>query len=311
MSAIRSDYWRGVGWSFASAFLWSTTFVSARFLLRQQAVDPITLSFLRFAIGGLALLAFGLVLFRRGIWAFRLRDHLQAAFLGAFGVMGMSALLFIGQQTTTAINASLIMQLCPIMILLGGLFVGEQVTLRQTAGILVSLVGCLFVVDLITGQGINYRSDHLAGDAWVFLSAGCWSVYTLLGKPFVRRVGGFRATTWAMLWGALELLVVRLAAPLPCIWPAGEMTWTVVLYLAIFPTAIAFFAWYEAMHYIELSLLNVMQYLTPAFTLVFGWFLLGERLSWLNGAGVGLVLAGVILTGRGTHKKSGAARLIR
>jgi drug/metabolite transporter (DMT)-like permease len=306
MSAIRSDYGRGIGWSFLSALLWSTTFLSARFLLRQQAVDPITLALLRFAIGGLVLLVCGQALFRRGIWSFRLRDHLQAAFLGACGIMAMSVLLFIGQQGTTAINASLIMQLSPVLILLGGLGLGIRVTLRQASGILISLAGCVLIVDLITIQGVNYRPDHLAGDALVLLSAGCWTVYTILGQPFVRRVGGFHATTWAMLWGALELVALRLVAPLPCIWPSDGTTWSLVFYLAIFPTALAFLAWYEAMQYIELALLNVMQYLTPVFTLVLGWFLLGERLSWLNGAGIALVLAGVILTNRKTRGKATA-----
>jgi drug/metabolite transporter (DMT)-like permease len=50
------------------------------------------------------------------------------------------------------------------------------------------------------------------------------------------------------------------------------------------------------MERIPLPVLNVMQYLTPVFTILLAWVLLGERLGWAAGVGALLVLAGVALT---------------
>ncbi len=82
--------------------------------------------------------------------------------------------------------------------------------------------------------------------------------------------------------------------------PSTVSSWSVIVYLAIFPTALAFFAWFEAMDKIDLSLLNVMQYLTPVFTIILACLILGERISILNTVGIFFVLAGVALT---TEKK--------
>ena len=290
------SYRIGVLWSFISAFLWGTTFVGARFLLRDGRIDAVTLTLVRFLIGGALLLAVGLLLRRSRVLAVTARDLLWCALLGLLGVAAMSVLLFLGQQTTTAINASMIMQTCPLLILFGGVFVGERLRAAQVAGVLVGLLGCLMVTGVVTARGIEYRTDHLAGDLLTLLSAVCWAAYTVLAKPVVTRLGGFTATVWTLLFGAAATALLWLAMPAPALWPSGGDAWMVVIYLALFPSGVAFLAWYEAMERIELSLLNVMQYLTPAVTITLAWALLGERLNWLNAAGIALVLGGVLLT---------------
>lgn len=290
---------RGVFWSLTSAFLWATTFVTVKPLLSEGRVDPITLSLLRFSLGGAALLALGLLTRRPGLLSISRRDFLDLLVLGFFGMLGMSALLFWGQQTTTAVNASMIMQTSPLLILLGGLFIGQKIGKIQALGMLTSLTGCLLVVEVLTPRGFRFQGGHLGGDLLVLGGASCWAIYSLLGKPVVARLGGFKTTTWAMIFGAGLLLVLRLIAPVPFMPPGGLNGWAPVLYLAFLPTAVAFFAWYEAMNLIPLPLLNVMQYLTPAFTLFLAWFLLGEWLAPVQWAGIGLILGGVVLTGLG------------
>jgi drug/metabolite transporter (DMT)-like permease len=82
----------------------------------------------------------------------------------------------------------------------------------------------------------------------------------------------------------------------------------VILYLAVFPTAVAFFAWYEAMDKIELSLLNVMQYLTPVFTVALAWMLLGESFNLLNALGMIFVVGGVLLTSKNRSADASSAK---
>lgn len=294
MEASKHDSW-GVFWSFTSAFLWATTFITSRHLLAGGMVDPITLATIRFLLGGSLLFLLGLIV-KQEMFALNLGDIFSLAVLGLFGMVGMSSLLFVGQQFTTAINSSLIMQLNPIIILLLGVFIGESITLDKAIGIIISLIGCLFVVGILSFQGLRFDLGHLRGDLFVFLAAICWALYSIVGKPVVQKLGGYRTTTWAMLLGALELLILRGVLPSPIVWPQGS-AWYYITYLAFLPTAVAFFAWYEAMDRIELALLNVMQYLTPIFTIFLAWFLLGERLSFTEWIGVLIVLLGVIMVG--------------
>lgn len=84
--------------------------------------------------------------------------------------------------------------------------------------------------------------------------------------------------------------------------------WNVIIYLAVFPTAVAFFAWYEAMDKIELSLLNVMQYLTPGFSVALAWMLLNETFNLLNAIGMLFVVGGVVLTSQPPPQKLPACK---
>lgn len=286
----------GFFWSLASAFLWSTTFVSGRYLLEDKLIDPISLSFIRFALGGGILFALGMVFFRKRLLSVLPSDLFKLAFLGLFGVVGMSVFLFYGQERTTAINSSMIMQINPVIILFAGILIGEKIKKKQVAGIAISLLGCLFVLNVISGKGFMYEPSHMKGDALVFVAAFCWAVYSIFGKKVVKRVGGYSATAWAMLFGALELLVFRLILPLDFHLPEKIFPWSVIIYLAIFPTAVAFFAWYEAMDKINLSLLNVMQYLTPGFTIVLSWIFLGEEFTRWKFLGLFFVIVGVVMT---------------
>jgi drug/metabolite transporter (DMT)-like permease len=285
----------GVFWSFVSAFLWGTSMVAGRHLTGDDKIDPISLSLVRFAGGGAVMLLFG-VASRRELLIREWRDLLRVALLSVFGIVGMSILIFYGMQTSTAINSSMIMQLSPVFIMLLGLFIGEAIHARQVLGILLSLAGCMLVVKVITEKGLAYDWSNARGDLLVLASAACWAVYSVFGKPVVKRVGGFRATMWAMLFGAAFLFVLRLTVSRQQVWPTDNETWLVVAYIAVFPTAVAFFAWYEAMGKIDLSLLNVMQYLTPAVTIFLAWLLLGEEIGALRLLGVAVVIAGVCIT---------------
>lgn len=286
----------GVFWSFLSAFLWSTTFVCARYLLAGRSVDPITLSALRFVLGGGFLLTIGWFWRRRQITAIRWQDFARCLLLALLGIVGMSVFLFFGQQRTGAINSSIIMQVSPVFIALLGLLIGERITLTGFGGILVSLVGTAMVMKLLTAHGFQMMfSQGSQGDLLVLAAAACWAVYSVFSKPLVNRIGGYASTTWVMVAGALELIILRWAWPAPAVWPDNIHKWMAVMYLALFPTAIAFFAWYEAMRLIKLSLLNVMQYLTPAFTILLAWAFLSERITLWQLAGIGVVMLGIML----------------
>lgn len=306
MKEVRTGYGLGVFWSLTSAVLWSSTFVAARYLLGQEGVHPLALSFLRFALGAAALLSLGIGKQTSALWRVRPADVPVLAGLALFGMVGMSGLLFWGQQITTAVNASLIMQVSPILVLLGGVAFGERIVWRQVGGIFLSCLGCLMVVDVVGLHGVRFDTGHLLGDLLVLGAAGCWAVYTLAGKFVVARLGGFVTTTLAMICGALEFGVIILVVSVPLAWPAHAGAWAAVLYLALLPTAVAFYAWYEAMNRIEWALLNIMQYLTPVFTILLATLLLDERMKGIQVVGMALVLAGVLITGAGQGRRGHA-----
>jgi len=294
---MNRNYWIGIGASLASAFLWSTVFVCGRYLLAGHRIDPVSLSLFRFALGGTLLLTIAGVTMPRRLLAVRGGELARLAALGLVGIAGMSVLVFWGQCHTTAINSSLIMQLNPFLILFLGVLLGERAGGRQVGSALLALTGCLLVVEVISTDGFHYDAGRFQGDLLILLSAACWAVYSVLGRHLVRRHGGLVCTTWAMLFGTVELALLYPFCAASRIIPAVPADWLMILYLGIFPTGLAFWAWYEGMARIGLPLLSIMQYLSPAFTVLLAMLLLGERLSPMRWGGIVLILGSIVLAG--------------
>jgi drug/metabolite transporter (DMT)-like permease len=239
----------------------------------------------------------GLAFYRKKILAVKFRDILMLSLLGFIGMVVHTTFLLIGQGHTTAVNTSLILSLNPVITMLIALFFGHKMNLTKALGMTVSLIGCLMVIGIINSKGVSYNSSHFYGDIMTFISAFFWALYTVLSTKTVSRLGGFTATTWSMIAGALMFLAVKIFWPTTSIIPAYNDTtqWMVILYVVLFPTAAGFYFWYEAMSRIELSLLNIMQYLTPITTILLSYFILNEKMTFFNLIGALLTLFGVMI----------------
>jgi len=290
----------GVFCSFFSAFSWGTSHISGRWLMSNQYIDIISLCSIRYTLGGLTLLLMGLIFHRKRILAVTFRDLLILSGLGFLGIVAHTTLLLAGQGSTSATNTSLILSLSPVMIMFIALFLGHKIGATKAAGMALSLLGCLMVIGVIGENGFNYNSVNLYGDTMTFASAICWSFYVVFSAKTVTRLGGFTATTWCMLAGAIQFLLLQFFWPSETHIPAfGESTqWLVILYVILFPTVAGFYFWYEAMSRIKLSLLNIMQYLTPIVTIVLSYFILDERMTFLNIIGAVLTLFGVMVAAK-------------
>ena len=293
-----SNFRKGLFWALLNSFLWGTTFICSRYLMKNGSADAITISLIRFSIGSAILFLLGIVFYRKKIFSIKPKDILELALLGALGVAGVSVLLFAGQKWATAINAALVIELNPIMILFLGLWAGEKIRKFQYIGISLGLLGCLMAIGIIKATGITFETHHIKGELVLLAAGACWACYTVFSKKITKRLGGFVTISWTMLAAAVELLIVRLVIPYDYVTPQGTETWMVILYLSIFPTAIAYFAWSEALTEIKLSLLNITQYLTPVFTILLAWILLNESMSFFSILGACMVLGGVALTAK-------------
>lgn len=314
MSRMTSSPLRwGIFWSFTSAFLWATVYVSARYLMRgeETKVDPVTLSLLRFSMGGFLLFFLCLLTMGRKLFALPLRDLLKIALLSQFSFVGMSVFLFWGQKYTTAINSSMIMSSSPVLTMLLGWFIGERLTLSKGIGMAVATTGCMMVIGVIGAHGIGYTGTSLGGDSLVLLSALSWAIGAVLAKKLLSDgKNELVVTAWSMLFAAASLLLITCFRLKSVVMPVNGTIWAFVLYLAIFPTALGFFAWNAALSRVSLNLVNIMQYLTPIMTILMAWGILKESLNLFQITGIALVLSGIAFSVlRGKHGKSGGSMI--
>ncbi len=259
--------------------------------MRVQAIDPLSLTLIRFVGATVLMFALGLAL-RKPMFAITKKQLVNALIQGTIGMAAMSILLYWGQRTTGAVNSSIIMTSIPLMIAIFGFFTGERMKKRQVLGMLVAALGCFMVIKVIDHRGIHL-GNFGAGDFFTFAAALCWTIYVLWGRRTLQAVDGFVYTAYVCLGAipllaALEIIFYRHA-----VLPEFAGHWLIVLYIVLFPTVAAFFSWNQAQKMIPLPVLNVMQYLTPVSVLILSWPLLGEGSTWLQIAGSLLVILGV------------------
>jgi len=296
----------GVLFSFLSAFLWATVYVATRFIMKggHGEVDPVTLSLLRFGAGGLILLAIHRLTNRGEAFFLTVRTGLRVALLSLFSFVGMSVFLLWGQKDTTAINSAMIMSSSPVFTMILGLFIGERIAARQTAGMALSTLGCMMVIGVVTTGGLRYSPDGFLGDFLVLLASFSWALAAVLAKRIVTPGNDLAVTGWSMIFAAAALGVIELFRLDSVVMPTTGAVWALAAYIALLPTALGFYAWNAALSRISLNVVNVMQYLTPIITVILAFLLLGETLNPVKFAGIALVLGGVVLSTALRRKKA-------
>lgn len=155
------------------------------------------------------------------------------------------------------------------------------------------LLGCALVINgKITGFQLAQR-EYLIGNLIAVIAALCWAVYTVAGKRIVREHGGLVVTSLNMIVGSVPLFVAVVIL--------GELTipplkaFLLILYLAIFPTALGFVFWYKALEILDAGPLGPLQYLVPIGTAIIAFFWLGESIKLASVVGMVLVFIGIYL----------------
>jgi len=288
----------GAFYSFLAAFLWATYYVTGEVMIgKKTRLDPISLAFSRFLLGGLILFIYLFFTNRKQLFSLTKKELLYVAVQSEFMLVIMSSFLFWGQHYTTSINAALIMTLAPVITLaLGAVTRTEKIGFLQTVCMLVAAAGCIVVVT--DGKGGSFSLSTWKGDLLVLISATSWSVATVMGKHVTSGKNAFPVTVWSMLIAALSLFIAGIVKfvlyPGSMCLPETPLVWGYLLYLGLIPTAIAFYAWFKALGTGSLNIVNAIQNSETVLAVIMSCLLLNTPMSTGKVGGIILAMAGVI-----------------
>ncbi|MBX3708818.1 MAG: DMT family transporter [Gammaproteobacteria bacterium] len=266
--------------------LWASGFVGIRVGLRGYS--PEGLALLRYLIASICMAIIYFRLPKRS--SMRLLDMAALMCVGAIGIGLYNLTLNYGELSISSGIASFITSQAPIITtVLAVCFLGESISTPQILGLMVSVMG----VALITFS----EKGGLKWDTGVFyiliatLAAGLFSV---LQKPFLKKYHAIEATTY-IIWGAtlfLSLYIPKLQHDLMF---APLKTTIIVLYLGIFPAAIAYVAWSYVLAKMPASQAVSFLYFMPFVATLLGWLCLGEVPVMMSLVGGLLAIIGVWL----------------
>jgi len=276
--------------------LWAGNWVIGRAL--RDALDPVSLNFWRWVIAVVVLAPFALpgLAAKRGV----IRRH--AAILALLAVLSVSifqSLVYLGLQSTTAVNAVLINCAGPLFILLfAWLIDGERASLRQLAGFLVSVAGILVILSRGEPARLAQLEFH-SGDAWIVLAIAIWGAYSVLLKRRPPELGGLHFLFVISAAGVLFLApvfafqVVQAPPRLPTLPEA-----LAVLYVGLAASVAAYLFWNRGTAIVGANAAGFTLYLLPIFGALLAIAFLDETFGAFHAVGTATIVAGVVLATR-------------
>ncbi|MFE7326121.1 DMT family transporter [Streptomyces sp. NPDC057565] len=279
--------WRAIAAACTSVVLWASAFVSIR--SAGDAYSPGALALGRLLAGSLTLGAILLVrregLPSRGAW-----PGILASGLLWFGLY--MVVLNWGEQQVDAGTAAMVVNIGPILIaLLGARLLGEGLPRMLVMGMAVSFAGAVVVGLSMSGHG----GSSVLGVALCLLAAVAYAAGVVTQKPALRHGSALQITTYSCLIGTVACLpfsgvLISEAADAPL-----SATLNMV-YLGIFPTALAFTTWAYALARTTAGRMGATTYAVPALVVLMSWLLLDEVPALLTVGGGLLCLAGVAVS---------------
>ena len=261
----------------------------------------ITLTALRFILGGLIILGVGKIT-GRPLW-FNSKRQFYLVLGTAFQLYLLTSFLsFTGQKSVTATAGALLVDSGPVILVAFWNLCMFKSSKLELFSVAVAAVGALMVLNILTPAGFIYDGGRLTGQFFCIAAAIVWITGSRCTKALMESGGDSLVMTgWCELISGVMAALVMIPAASTLILPAAPETWIGVAVMAIFPSALAYIAWGVALKQCEMWKLLLTQNLTPVFTMMGSFLLLGEKITLFNVTGMVLVFCGliaVVLAGR-------------
>lgn len=276
-----------------TTLFWSGNFVLSRGM--HTDIPPMTLSFWRWLLALVILLIFCW----RTVYPQRhvlIKERTFIIVQGLLGVTGFNSLIYLAVQTTTAVNAVLINSCTPILIALCSLVIyRELLRTRQWLGILTSLTGVALIMtggDLRSLLGLEFNR----GDLLVLLAGLVWALYSINLRNYPKELHPFTFLTGIVIVGIIGIIPLFITElVLGHTMTVTGPTLGAIVYVAIFPSVLAFIFWNRAVRDIGASRAGTFIHLMPVFSSILAVIFLHETIEVFHIQGITLVFTGIFL----------------
>ena len=281
--------------AFVTVVLWASAFPAVRYTLGY--FSPVALMLYRFIIASLFLLTYCFV---KKIQVPNIND------LPLFVLSGFSGLFLYmwafnaGTVTVPAGISSFIISSAPMITLVLTVWIlKEKASLFIWSGAFVGLVG----IGIIALSRDEYFQLNF-GIFLLVLAAIFTSFYNIFQKQILEKYTPMQATTYSMVLGTLPMFIFM--PNLLREFPGAPMSaHLVIVYLAIFPAALAFLMWVYALSKAEKVIyVTSFSYLAPFLATIIAFFWLGETIPGTAFAGGVVVVCGMVISSIKRHKNN-------
>lgn len=278
------DILRSQFYAFLTVVMWSSAYVYTKITLLTFSAS--VLGLLRCAVATLCLMA--MLIYRHQL-AVRWRYLPVFIISGACGFALYFVAFNTGSVSLNPTTASIIIALCPIIsALLARVIFHEKLHLRQWLATLAAFSGVAFIVlregSLQISQGV----------VWMLGAAILLAIYNVIQRQMTRRISALQMTAYSFLFGTLLLLGYAPQA-LNELHKAPPGPVALVIFLGIFPGALAYVTWGKALSLAEnTGQVTNWMFMTPCLALLLEYAVTGHYPGEATFIGGGIILLSLL-----------------
>lgn len=151
---------------------------------------------------------------------------------------------------------------------------------------------------ILLGRSLEVGTDTLHGDLFCLLAGFFYTFYILLLQNARANLGNWTLLFWSSAAGAPILLALAIASG-ETITPTN---WAPLIVLSLLSQVIGQGLLIYSLRHFSPVVIGLALLTQPAIAVLAGWFAFGETLSWIDGAGMVLVAAALVIVRAGQRQ---------
>lgn len=275
---------KAYGFVVLTALLFSTMEVACK--VAGNDLDPFQLTFLRFLIGGLILLPFGIAEMKKKEIKLDSKDILKLLGVGTIGIPISMVLFQVGIMNCNASSASVMFSINPLFTMVcAHLLTSEKITKQRLAALTIGIIGLVFIIRPWDVQ----EGNTVFGAVCLLLAAITFGFYTVTGKMVSQKIGSVAQAGISFLLGAAVLLIVIIIMGRPVLEGVTDNI-PIILYTGIFVTGLGYYSYFTSIKLSDATTGSFAFFLKPALAPIIAVIVLRETILWNTIAGIVIIL---------------------
>lgn len=270
---------------FLSSFFFSTMEVALKMVSTE--LEPLQITFIRFLIGGLVLLPFGINYIEKNSVKLNKKDYAYMFLLGIICVPVSMIFFQLGVENSNASTAAVIFCANPLFTILFAHFITDEKMKRRTVlALLLGMVGILFMVEPWNmGEG-----NTIKGFFCILAAALTFGLYSVLGKRSIGKIGSFPQISISFLFGTFVLMCINFVTDTSMIKGIDPVNLPVILYIGIGVTGLGYLFYFIAMEKSDATTASLVFFIKPVLAPLIAILIMNEAVTLSGWIGIGLIL---------------------
>ncbi|NNT71850.1 EamA family transporter [Flavobacterium sp. IMCC34852] len=278
---------------FIVAVVWGTTYLGIR-----VAVETMQPWYITSTRQGLAALIVLVILLYKKQLAWIGWENLKLQFIPAILMIVLAnGFTTIAEQSVPSGLTSILSALSPLVVFLGGTMIGQQkISLKGFIGVMVGFLGVVFIFR--DGLGDILDPNYKTGIFFLSIAILSWSVGTIYTKMHTHKSNNIALNLFYQfsIAAIIQFVLALIINP-----DVDFNTWSLrsilaTLYLSVFGSVIAFFAYHYALKRVTATQITVLNYINTIIAVFLGWLLLDEKITFDFVIATALIILGVFIT---------------